>query len=373
MRRRILLIAAAAAAVAGGLLLILPESGYYLQAVRGHLAVLRARRPIGELLADPQLSPARRAALETVAAARDFAVGRLALPDSDSYRDFADLGRPYVVWNVVAAPEFSLAPRRWCFPVAGCVSYRGYFSAAQATAAAARYAAEGDDTDVYGVRGYSTLGWFADPVLNTFVDDAPLQAVALIFHELAHQVAYVKDDSSFNEGFAQTVELEGVRRWLKARGDDGEWHRYLEAGRRRDDFQAFLRTVRARLESLYRAGGESGALRAEKARILAEAAGDYARLREKWGGYAGYDGWMARGLNNARLASVATYNDRVPLFAALLAEGQGDLPAFYREVRRLAALPAGERREWLEELSARRGLERPGAGAGEAAQAPGRR
>jgi len=299
-------------------------------------------------LADPNLPTTRRDRLEKVKIAREFASASLALPDNGSYRTFADLQRPFVVWNVVAAPEFALEARKWCFPVAGCVNYRGYFDEQAARDEAARLVAEGLETDVYGVQAYSTLKWFDDPVLNTFLDGPQLQAVALIFHELAHQVVYVVDDTRFNEAFARTVELEGVRRWLEAHGTAEEWQKYQEQKGRANEFNRLLLTTRDRLTALYAGNLDNEAKRAAKAAIFAQTIREYADLKDGWGGYAGFDVWMARGLNNARLASLATYNDLVPAFQGLLTVSGGDLPTFYTRVKELGDLPTSERLAKLE-------------------------
>ena len=326
-----------------GLLVACTELGYYAQCARGHLEVMRRSQPIDGLLANPSLDSSRRTRLENIAAARSFASTALALPDNGSYRKFADLERSYVVWNVVAAPEFSLDAKQWCFPVAGCVSYRGYFDEASARREAARLAAQGYETDVYGVQAYSTLRWFDDPVLNTFLDGSQLQAIALVFHELAHQVVYIPDDSRFNEAFARTVELEGVRRWLNTHGSAEEWQQYQEQAGRAAAFQALLKATRDRLTAIYARADDPAAMRAAKAAVLAGASADYATLKASWGGYTGFDAWMARGLNNARLTSIATYQDLVPAFEGLLAAVGGDLPTFYTRAREVGALPAGER------------------------------
>lgn len=327
------------------------DAGYYVQCARGHWDVMRRCRPIDHLLADATLPEQRRARLAAIREARNFASEALALPDNGSYRKFADLERPFVVWNVVAAPEFSLKAKQWCFPVAGCVSYRGYFDKTSAEREAAQLAAAGFDTDVYGVQAYSTLTWFDDPVLNTFLDGPELNAVALVFHELAHQVVYVPDDSRFNEAFARTVELEGVKRWLDRHGSADDWRRYREQAERGEQLQALLGRHRQRLEALYAGSLPADAMRRAKEEILAGLAADYAGLKASWGGYAGYDAWMARGFNNARLASVATYHDLVPAFQGLLAAKGGDLPAFYRQVKELASLPSVERLARLEDYT----------------------
>ena len=324
------------------------DAGYYVQCVGGHLDVMRRCRPIDDLLADQTLPAERRARLEQIREVREFASRSLALPDNGSYRSFADLERPYVVWNVVAAPELSLEARQWCFPVAGCVSYRGYFDESAARDEAQRLQEEGLDVDRYGVQAYSTLNWFDDPVLNTFTDGPELQAAALIFHELAHQVVYVADDSRFNEAFARTVEEEGVRRWLTEHGTPDEWQRYRQQAMRAEAFHELLLTVRRQLAELYAGSQAREDKLKKKQEILLQANEAYQALKLSWNGYAGYDPWISRGLNNARLAAVATYHDLVPAFAGLLAETGGSLPAFYAKVTELAALPSASRLARLE-------------------------
>ncbi|MDE2456588.1 MAG: aminopeptidase, partial [Burkholderiales bacterium] len=208
-------------------------AGYYAQALGGHLAVLRKSRPVSEWLADPATPAPLRARLELAERMRDYAVTALGLPDNASYRRYADLGRSAVVWNVVAAPELSLTLETWCFPVMGCVGYRGYYDKAAAEALGAELKAQGWEVEVYGVPAYSTLGWSnwlgGDPLLNTFIDWPDGELARLIFHELAHQVVYVKGDSTFNESFAVSVEQEGVKRWLAAHGTDEQRHEHEQA------------------------------------------------------------------------------------------------------------------------------------------------
>lgn len=328
---------------------------YYWQATLGHLELMRQRRPVAEVMEDPATNDAVRAKLGTATAALDFAHAELALPDNGSYRLYADTGRRYVVWNVVAAPEFSLEPRTWCFPVAGCVSYRGYFDEAKAQRFADGLAAEGDDVFVGGVAAYSTLGKFEDPILNTMVGYADYLLAGLIFHELAHQRAYVKDDSTFNEGFASFVEQEGLRRWLNSIDAQDLLCRYRLFLRRREATQALLDEHRVRLEALYASNLRDAERREGKAAIIAELVGAYRDLRARWAGPPHFDHWFDGALNNARLASFATYDEYVPAFASLLTETGGDLEAFYARVEDLAALGPAERTERMRALLARGG------------------
>jgi predicted aminopeptidase len=335
--------------------------GYYLQAVRGHLAIMDDRVPLDEVIDDPATPAEVRARLEIVREARAYATSELGLPDNDSYDTYVALDRPYVVWNVFAAPEFSVEPRRWCFPVAGCVVYRGYFEEAAATDYAEGLAAEGWDTYVAGVAAYSTLGRFDDPVLSTMLRWSDYQLAGLLFHELAHQVVYVKDDSEFNESFATAVEEEGLTRWLTGRGDSAALAEYRADRERRGAFGLLIEDARGRLAELYRQALDEDALRAAKAAEFAALKDRYRALRDAWDGYSGYDAWFERPLNNAQLVPVATYRRYVPAFRALLRDHGGDLDAFYEACRRLAELEPEDRRARLEALLAI-GDEAPAAG-----------
>lgn len=328
------------------LVALLPLSGcYVLQAAQGQMAVLARREPIAAVIADPASSPDLRARLNYVLRARDFASGHLGLPDNGSYRSYADLERRYVVWNVFATAPFSVEPRRWCFPVAGCVVYRGYFTERSAERYAARLRARGDDVTVAGVAAYSTLGHFDDPVLNTMMGWSDAQLAGTLFHELAHQVVYVQGDSAFNEAFASTVEEEGVLRWLAAAGRAGEldvWRRQRE---RAAEFSELLLGARERLRTLYASGRPRVEMAHEKQQVFGRLKVDYEGLRSRWQGYAGYDAWFGRTLNNADLVSVATYRRCLPHFRRMLEAAGGDLERFYTDVRALAARPAAERRQ----------------------------
>jgi predicted aminopeptidase len=316
---------------------------YVLQAAHGEAQVLDRRRPIDRVIADPRTPPSLRATLAQVRAARDFATRELYLPDNRSYRTYADIGRPYVVWNVVAAPEFSVAPKQWCFPIVGCVAYRGYFSERKARKFAAHLAARGFDVSVGGVPAYSTLGRFADPVLNTMLPYGDIELAGIIFHELTHQLLYVPGDSSFNEAFAVTVEHEGVRRWLLSEGRAADLERYQEQNARGLDYVRLFRRYRAQLEKLYASGLPEAEMRAHKRAVFAALAADMSRLGARLQGPDPYQDWIDAGLNNADLVSVATYYDCVPGFERLLMRDAGDLRRFYADVRRLAKEPRSER------------------------------
>jgi len=312
------------------------SAGYYLQAVTGHLRIMQQRRPVSEVLAEPDVPVEVRKRLRTAMEALEFAHDRLGLPDNGSYRQYVDLRREFAVWNVVAAPEFSLQPLRWCFPVAGCVSYRGYFDEQAARRFAARLAARGNDVFVGGVAAYSTLGRFADPLLNTMIGMSDDRLAGLIFHELAHQLLYVKHDPMFNEGFASFIEREGLRRWFEQRGDRAARCRLARRLNYRSRVDDVLDRGRQRLAELYASGLPVAARRARKAALIDAIVAEYRAL----GGQApGVDGTV----NNAWLAALATYEEYVPAFRAMLAEAGGKLDAFYLRAQRLAALAPADR------------------------------
>jgi len=315
---------------------------YYWQSVNGQLAMWSRERPVAEVISDPATDEKLRRKLIRVQKIRDFASRKLKLPDNASYRSYADLGRPFAVWNVFAAPEFSVSPVQWCFPVAGCVAYRGYFERAAAESFAAGLAAEGNDVYVGGVPAYSTLGYFADPLLNTFIYFPDVEIARLLFHELAHQVAYAPDDTVFNESFAVAVETEGVKRWVAYTGDRAALADFERRQRAREVFQQIVSRCRERLAALYRSGLPADAMRARKSAILEEMVEEYRASRGRIG-FTGYDQWFARGPNNAQVVSVAIYTQLVPEFQALLKHEGGHLERFYAKVKSLASLPKNER------------------------------
>jgi predicted aminopeptidase len=321
---------------------------YLMQAGGGELQVLSERRPIDEVTADPDTSPELRARLSTVHAAREFASNELHLPDNKSYTTYADIHRPYVVWNVVAAPEFSVEPKRWCFPVAGCVAYRGYFSEQAARDFAFALQQQDYDVVVLGVPAYSTLGKFADPVLSSMMQYDDDQLAATIFHELAHQLIYVPGDSEFNEAFAVTVEDAGLERWLIHQGNPERIRRDRDSETQGQQYLALLAGARARLAQLYGSGLPAQEMRAGKAQILAALTVEMRALElRQHARYPVYDEWLAGGLNNAMLAAVATYYECVPGFKRLLAANDDDLERFYAAVRALAKQPRAARHAQL--------------------------
>jgi predicted aminopeptidase len=332
---RVLTIAAAA----------LPLTGCYLmQAAGGQMAIASKRAPIAVVIADSSTPPELRTRLEYVVAARDFASRELGLPDNDSYRSYADLGRPFVVWNVFATPEFSVEPRRWCFPIAGCVVYRGYFNEESAQRYARKLRRRGDDVAVGGVAAYSTLGHFKDPVLNTMLGWSDAQLAATLFHELAHQVVYVPGDSEFNESFATVVEEAGLERWLAARHRMEDLDSWEQQRERQSQFIALLLKARDKLRALYQSALPDDDKRDRKEYEFGELKLEYEQLRQQqWHGYAGYDRWFDRTLTNAHLVSAATYYGCVPGLRRVLSEADGDLPRFYEAVKQLARLDKDQR------------------------------
>jgi predicted aminopeptidase len=316
---------------------------YVLESAEGQLALMSKREPIERVIERPATPPALRAQLEQVKSIREFASRELGLPDNGSYRSYADVGRPYVVWNVVAAPEFSVDARLWCFPIVGCVSYRGYFVEHRAREFAAYLRAQHFDVSVGGVAAYSTLGHFDDPIINTMVGWDDIELAGIVFHELTHQLVYVPGDASFNEALATTVEEEGVRRWLLAQGRDADLARHLVEEQRYLQVIALLRQTSAELRVLYASDVDADSMRERKRAAFRNLSEAYARLKASWTGHAPFDEWFRGELNNAHLASIGTYYDCVPGFERELTAVHGDLAAFYRRVRELAALPQSAR------------------------------
>ena len=307
---------------------------YYAQAVHGQGELVLRRQPVRKLLRDPSTEPKLAARLSQALAAREFASRQLDLPDNRSYTTYVALHRPYVVWNVFATPRYSVQAVRHCFPIAGCVAYRGWFSKAAAEADAARMQRRGDDVWVGGVPAYSTLGWFADPILSSMLGWDDDELAGTIFHELAHQLIYAKGDTAFNESFATFVQTEGLREWRASRGlppDDGR------AQAMDDGFTRLVLDLRERLKALYASGVDAEAMEAGKQREIAAFRRRYAAWRDAhFPGDHRYDAWVARPINNARLLPFGLYDQWTPAFAELFRESGGQWPAFYARVRALA-------------------------------------
>jgi len=317
--------------------------GYYFQAVGGQMEIWNRSRPIEKLVSDERTDSRLLERLSLALKVREFASRELALPDNQSYRKYADLQRPFAVWNVFATGEFSIAPVEWCFPFAGCVAYRGYFSEHRAEQFAAGLRSQGHDVFVAGIPAYSTLGWFDDPVLNTFIFYPDAEIARLTFHELAHQVVYVSGDTVFNESFATAVELEGVDRWLSRAGTREERAAFDATQEYKRGFVELVMKFRGTLGEWYASPLAEEEKRRKKAEIFAELRAAYLQLKQSWNGFAGYDRFFAGELNNANLVPVATYSELVPAFRRMLAGNGGDFRRFYAEVKEIGKLSRDER------------------------------
>ena len=315
---------------------------YYAQAVGGQMEILQRSQLISEIVTDPNADEQLKLGLAKVVQLREFATRELQLPDNQSYLSYADLQRPYVVWNVFATPTLAIELKQSCFLGAGCVAYRGFFSQDDAQAHAQTLRDESLDVFVGGVAAYSTLGWFNDPVLNTFVRYPETELARLIFHELAHHVLYVADDTSFNESFATAVELEGIARWLDRFGTAEQRAAFDSAQTRRAIFYEAVRDKRNQLALLFTSNVSDAEKHAGKARIFSELRNELSQVKGGTGKPI-FEQWLAQQLNNAHLASIATYTKWVPAFRALIAQQQGDMKRFYAVVKEISALPAPER------------------------------
>jgi predicted aminopeptidase len=321
---------------------------YYGQLADGQWQLLRGRQPVATVIANPATDTKLRARLERSQAARDFASQHLHLPDNRSYRLYVNIHRPSVVWNVFATPEFSLNPQTHCFPIAGCVAYRGYYSQGAARGAAALQRQQGMDVYVGGVEAYSTLGWFDDPIISSMMTWGDERLATLIFHELAHQNVYVKNDTEFNESYATFVEQEGTRQWRVARGLAPA---NIDLNRQLDQFTQLVLETRGRLQQLYAQPLTPDAMRSAKAAEFQRMRQQYEALKaNQWGGNGRFDAWVYSPLNNAKLLPFGLYDQYVPAFAQVFKQVNGDWPAFYAAVRRLGGLPADERKVALQRL-----------------------
>lgn len=323
---------------------------YYSQAVSGHWHIWRQRQSIETLIADESTDADLKKRLQYLQSVREFATTDLLLPDNNSYRYYSDIGRPFVVWNVFAADEFSVMPKQWCFPIAGCVGYRGYFSRQDAVDYATRLNRQGYDTHVGGVVAYSTLGWFDDPVLNTFISQDDMRLAGLVFHELAHQKLYFPGDTSFNESFAMAVEMAGIQRWFGQSSKTGmDYTKYQQI---HADFVATMLGGRQQLELLYQTKIPMEMMKQRKQEIISRIKNaSYISFKQRWGGVDSYDKWLGLSgrphLNNAKLSTVSSYYQMLPIFERILSEEDGDLEAFYQHVEKLGALSKEQRQQLL--------------------------
>jgi predicted aminopeptidase len=333
--------------------------GYYLKSATGHLKIMAAAHPVKDIVRDPAMAPRLRERLELSQRIRDYASTELKLPDNASYRRYADLHRSAAVWNVTAAPAYSLELKTWCFPVTGCVGYRGYYDEADARALAATLAGEGYEVSVYPVTAYSTLGWMnwagGDPLLNTFLGYPEGELARVIFHELAHQVVYIQDDTMFNESFAVAVERLGGARWLQTQSSQAARDEYAAFDARRHQFRDLSRVTRERLKAVYDAPGQSPQAKEEaKRRVMQQFRDEYAQMRAGWPGdparFRGYDRWVNEA-NNAFFGAQAAYDELVPGFEALFHREGDDFPRFYQAVRELSKLPKAQRHARLKEAA----------------------
>ncbi len=337
---------------------------YYWQNTQGHIAILNAAKPVQDWLDDPQTPEATKRRLQLAQRIREFASQELALPNNASYQRYADLKRSAVVWNVVAAPPYSLQLKTWCFAVVGCVGYRGYYTEADAKAEAERVKAEGLEVNVYGVPAYSTLGYLnwvgGDPLLSTFITYPEGELARMIFHELAHQVLYVKDDTMFNESFATAVERLGGQQWLTKNGSAAAKKEYAELDQRRKEFRALTMRTRERLAKIYKenqplpvinpAPSATESIATEKQAVMQQLRDEYALLKSGWGGFAGYDRFVSQA-NNASLGALAAYDELVPQFEAVFEKRGKSWPAFYQAIQSITALSKDERRKALADMT----------------------
>ncbi len=320
---------------------------YYSQAIQGQVTLIANRKPISKILSQPHTPLRLKNRLKRVREIRNFAQNQLFLPAGSNYQDYVELGRTYAVWTISAAPEFSLTPKTWCYPLVGCLAYRSYFSEKDTHRYAAGLKKGGYDVYVRGTAAYSTLGWFDDPVLSSFVDYTDADLAALIFHELAHRVLFIAGDTTFNEGFATAVEQEGMRRWMIKRQTPEAYSDYIKRYNRYLQFVKLVMRYRKELEAVYTRKLSPKDMRKIKALTIEHLRKAYQKLKKEWDGYAGYDNWFNRPVNNAQINTVSTYHELVPGFLHLLQTTNENLQRFYRRCKQLAQEPMAERNHRL--------------------------
>lgn len=328
------------------------NNAYYAQAISGHLALLDAKRPIEKLITDPSYPEKLKKRLRFVMSVRKFAADELHLPIDGSYESFVNLDRPFVLWNIFATPEFSLKPKRWCYPVVGCMSYRGYFAKEEAQELAKKLRGENLDVFVGGVSAYSTLGWFDDPLTSAMLRRSDIRLAWLLFHELAHKLLYIEGDTKFNESFATAVAQEGTRRWILANGGDEAFSDYLRFRSRQQKFVDLVMSYRPRFEELYKSDIPEAEMEKRKEKLFDQLRKKYGELKVGWGGNNDFDRWFAKSLNNAKLNSLASYEQFTPAFDEMLKDADGDLEKFYEKCRTLGKKSKEERTARLVELLA---------------------
>ena len=326
--------------------------GYYRQAVAGEYQILAHQKPIPVLVAASNTPAALRKELVDVLKIREFAATDMKEPADENYLKYTDLHRRFVVWNVNVAPPLSLSPKVWWFPIVGEASYRGYFSEKAAVRYAERWKKKGWDVYVDGIEVYSTLGWFHDPVLNTFINEPEGNLAEIIFHELAHRRLFVPSDTDFNEAFATAVSMEGIRRWFNANKQPQEFERYHTEAEREHQFIKLVMDIRPKLEAVYDDPTLSDAVKLErKKEVIAELRHNYETLKnQQWGGNKDYDAWFAEPINNAKLNTIAAYYQLEPAFEALIRANGGDMEKFFHAVEGLAKMPLAQRHEELRKL-----------------------
>lgn len=335
------------------------EFKYYSQAIRGHVKIMKGRQSIEKLLTLDATSKVSKQQLKEILAIRTFASKVLYLPDNNSYKSFTELKRDYVVWNVFAAAEFSTDLLTWCFPVTGCLPYRGYFDRDAALDYANQLERRGHDVYVGGVSAYSTLGWFADPVLNTMLGHGMTWAARIIFHELAHQKLYIQNDTELNEAFADTVGMIGVKTWLRINHQETEYKSFNEKLLREADFHTLIREFRDEYKILYASDMPDNEKRKGKQELHRDMYRKYQLLKIKWGGNDEYDAWFREGPNNARLGTITTYRDLVPQLESVYLANDGDIQKFYETVQSLSGCGYDERRKFLADMHTETACYRP--------------
>lgn len=320
---------------------------YYAQSIQGQFEIIQKRQNIDFLLGTNNLPDSQRERLETVLKLREFSINQLGLPNNNSYSSYADIERDYVIWNIFATKEFSLSPIRWCYLIVGCLDYRGYFSESDAKQHAIKLKQQGHDVYLGGVSAYSTLGWFDDPVLNTMLRWSNVQLAKVMFHELAHQQIYIKNDTEFNESYAEAVATIGISKWLKASSDKNLLLEYKQTQSQEEQFIFLVMKYKALLGELYQSETNEELMRSDKQALFKQMKDEYNILSHNWE-KDHYAQWFSSGINNAKLAAIVTYRQYTASFLSLFNKLGRDLERFYSLIVSLSHCKQMKRKEILE-------------------------
>jgi len=323
---------------------------YYSQAIKGQCQMLCCHQSVRKIAKDNTKPAKLRKQMQLVLNLREYAHSKLGMNPGENYLRFKRLNRKFALWVVYAAPEFDTRLKSWWYPVAGRFTSRGWFSEKAARRYAESLAAQGLDVHVGGAPAYSTLGWFDDPVLDTFINYSESDLAELIFHELAHGRFFLAGDATFNESFATATARAAVFKWLKDNRDTDAHDRYRAECLRHDTFIKLVLETRQKLDAIYISGVSEEMMRTQKVITIENLRNQIDRLHDEDPEYSRLARWAKRPLNNANLAAIAVYNQNVSAFSRMHERNDRDFRQYFEAVESLAKIPKTERELILKEL-----------------------